>query len=128
MSFLPEDDRNYLIEKGYNFREVIEGNHRGIVINEWKLPEGKFDNELVELLILFQQGYPDVPPDMFYLYPPIKLKTTNKLAKATEATFNLENKCWQRWSRHFPASDWRAGVDGIHIFLKKIEQALTKAD
>lgn len=121
--FLPEFDRDYLNEKGFVFREVTE-NQKGLIIQDWNLPKGKFNHEKADLLILLPPGYPDTPPDMFYFFPPILLMPLNRPARATESIQTFEGKNWQRWSRHFDASQWRSGIDGIHTYLKRIEEAV----
>lgn len=39
--FLPEFDRDYLLEKGYQFEEKIDANRNGLIIRNWFLPTGK---------------------------------------------------------------------------------------
>lgn len=127
MSFLPDSDKKYLTEKNVSCREVIDGGQKGLIISDWALPTEKFDHEKADLLILLPQGYPDIPPDMFYLYPAIKLMPHHQYAKASDQFINFEQKQWQRWSRHFPREDWRSGTDGMHSYLKKIEEAIRVA-
>ena len=125
--FLPEIDKDYLNEKQIVFREVQEGANKGVIIQNWKLPDGKFDYSAIELLILLPPGYPDAPPDMFYVFPPLILSSVNRSARATESTFQFENRTWQRWSRHFSANEWRSGIDCLMTFLKKVEYSFTNA-
>jgi len=125
--FLPEFDREYLLEKEYIFEEKIDANRNGLIIRNWILPTGKYNLETTDLLVLIPNGYPEVRPDMWYFNPAILLALSNKLAKQTQANINFEGKVWQRWSRHFPANEWRSGIDGIHTYLKKVQTALELA-
>jgi ABC-type antimicrobial peptide transport system ATPase subunit len=125
--FLPEFDREYLLEKGYQFEEKIDANRNGLIIRNWVLPAGKFNLQKSDLLILIPNGYPDVRPDMWYFNPVILLSPSNRAARQTQANINFEGKVWQRWSRHFPANEWRSSIDGIHTYFKKIEVALDTA-
>jgi len=125
--FLPEIDRDYLNEKQIIFREVPEGANKGIIIQNWQLPAGKFDHNVIELLILLPPGYPDAPPDMFYVFPHLRLSGINRPARAADTPFQFENKSWQRWSRHFGAHEWRSGVDCLMTFFKKVEDSLANA-
>ncbi|MBW2662418.1 MAG: hypothetical protein JRD93_10615 [Deltaproteobacteria bacterium] len=128
MSFLPEFDQNYLQEKGFNFKEASNNGNKGIIISGFVLPEGKYDQDKVDLLILLPQGYPDISPDMFYLFPAVVLMPGKQTAKAANVKFNFENIEWQRWSRHSPGPTWRPGIDGLHTYLKKVETALQVAE
>jgi len=125
--FLPEFDRDYLMEKGYSFEEKIDANRNGLILRNWILPVGKFNLETSDLLILIPNGYPEVRPDMWYFNPAILLAPLNRPARQTQANINFEGKVWQRWSRHNPANEWRSGVDGIHTYLKKVQTALETA-
>lgn len=124
--FLPEFDRDYLLGKGYQFEERIEANTniKGLIIRNWVLPEGKFNFLNADLLILIPHGYPDVRPDMWYFNPSLLLAPSNRPARQTQVNINFEGTVWQRWSRHYPANEWRSGIDGVHTYLKKVQLAL----
>ncbi len=122
--FLPEFDKDYLLEKEYVFEEKIDANRNGLIIRNWILPIGKYNLETSDLLIFLPNGYPEVRPDMWYFNPAILLAPSNKLAKQTQVNINFEGKVWQRWSRHYPPNEWRSGIDGIHTYLKKVQTAL----
>ncbi len=126
---LPEGDRDYLTDKGYKFEEKDYLNGvKGVVIKNLILPENKFTRPVADLLIILPPGYPDVPPDMFYFSPPLLLLPANRFARATEAMMTFgDNVQWQRWSRHLPPNNWRRQVDGIHTYLKRVEEALKRA-
>lgn len=125
--FLPEFDREYLEAKGYQFQGVTDSNMNGLIIKDYELPKEKYNHEKSDLLILLPQGYPDTRPDMWYFYPEILLAPSNHPARQTQARLIFEGKSWQRWSRHYPATEWRSGIDGIHTYLKKVDEALRKA-
>ena len=125
MGFLPEEDLDYLNNKGFVFEEKEDGNKKGIIIRNWRLPEGLFDAEIVDVLIIIPAGYPDLRPDMFHLVPWIKLKNGNKYPNAADQAVTFEGQDWQRWSRH--CDDWRPGIDGIWTMLKRVEHALLVA-
>jgi hypothetical protein len=125
MSFLPERDRQYLEQRGLNYREVTDGSNKGLVLTDFALPVGIYDRPQADILILLPSGYPDIPTDMFYLFPWVTLGQTVKYPKAADQPFLFEGKRWQRWSRH--CNQWRAGIDGIHITLIRMETALKEA-
>lgn len=125
MSFLPPDDLEYLEAKGIVFEQCVDGNTKGIIIRSWSLPEGMYDQERVDLLILIPNGYPDIRPDMFHLMPWVRLLKGNVFPKAADQAVNFAGQSWQRWSRH--CDDWRPGIDGIWTMLKRVEHALLVA-
>jgi len=122
MSFLPTNDRQYLENKGLYFEEIVDGKQKGIILRDFGLPFGRYDVQKVNILILLPSGYPDVPPDMFYLLPWVKLVQNKRYPIAADRSFTFGGLNWQRWSRH--NSQWRAGIDGIWTMLKRIENAL----
>ncbi|RIV68686.1 E2/UBC family protein [Flagellimonas aequoris] len=126
-SFLPQKDREYLAEKGFKYREVIEGKVKCLIIEEYSLPEGKYNVETVNLLVKIPNGYNDTPPDMFFCYPHLKFSNTNVDPPATGGRFSFDEKSWQQWSRHSNVgNDWRPGIDGISSHLQKVNAALKK--
>lgn len=125
MSFLPSNDRQYLENRDLRFEEVVDGSQKGVILQEFQLPPGRFDAEQADILILLPSGYPDASPDMFYLLPWVKLVQGAKYPKAADQAFQFNAQKWQRWSRH--NNEWRPGVDGIWTMLKRVENALEVA-
>lgn len=127
MSFLPERDRDYLKEKGYEYQEYTEENQRGIILKNWSLPSDKFTLDKIDLLVLIPVGYPDNRLDMFYNFPEVLLKQEQQKARAADQPLQFNSTQWQRWSRHLAGDAWRPGIDGIHTFIQAIQQALMEA-
>ena len=125
MSFLPPHDLEYLATKSIVFEQCLDGGQKAIIIRGWKLPEGMYDHQQVDVLILIPPGYPDVPPDMFHLMPWVKLTNGNKHPQKADHPVHYASKSWQRWSRH--CNDWRPGIDGIWTMLKRVEHAIQVA-
>jgi hypothetical protein len=122
MSFLPEPDRTYLASKAISFEEAEDGGRKAIILKGYALPDGRFDADVADILILLPPGFPDVSPDMFYLLPWVKLVPANRFPNAADQPLSFGGKSWQRWSRH--NNDWRPGVDGIWTMIKRIDHAL----
>lgn len=125
MGFLPPKDREYLEAKGITFEGQEDGGNQGVVFKAMRLPEGRFDSPTADVLILLPSGYPDAPPDMFYLLPWVKVVDGQRYPRAADQPFAFGGQSWQRWSRH--CGDWRPGADGIWTMLKRIEHALKEA-
>src|SRR5579872_3017328 len=98
--FLPARDREYLIEKGIYFEEIVDAAQRGVILRSYPLPSGVFDAARADLLILIPAGFPDLPPDMFYLQPWVKLTGRNALPRCADQPHIFAGQNWQRWSRH----------------------------
>lgn len=122
MSFLPLRDRNYLAEKGIPFAEMQADGQRGVIFRAYALPGGQLTPARADLLILLPPGYADVPPDMFYLLPWVRLAANNNFPRCADVAYAFGGQTWQRWSRH--SNEWRPGIDGIWTMLKRIEAAL----
>ncbi|MDM7975840.1 MULTISPECIES: E2/UBC family protein [Thalassospira] len=125
MSFLPSKDRRYLADRDVSFHEVVEGNKKGVVLENFLLPAGKYQTASADILIMLPPAYPDAPPDMFYAFPHLQLVASHRQPNCTNVRINFDRKSWQRWSRH--NDQWRPGVDGLWTMVKRIEQALEVA-
>lgn len=125
MSFLPSKDRRYLADRDVAFREVVEGNNKGIILESFLLPAGKYQAEKADILIILPPAYPDAAPDMFYAYPHLKLVDNSLEPRCTQVRISFDRQSWQRWSRH--NNHWRPGTDGLWTMIKRIEQALEVA-
>jgi hypothetical protein len=125
VAFLPSKDRKYLLDRDMSFEEVTAGAVNGLVFPEYSLPPGLFDHQASSLLIILPGGYPDLPPDMFFLNPWVRLVTTKQYARYADQAHQFNGISWQRWSRH--NNEWRRGKDGIWTMLKRVENALLEA-
>jgi Prokaryotic E2 family E len=124
MTFLPQLDRQYLSDRGLVWEEVVDGAGKGIILQNFCLPAGRFNVPSANVLIVLPSGYPDVPPDMFHLLPWLQM-SSGVSPRATSPTFTFQGQSWQQWSRH--NNEWRPGIDGIWTMLKRVEYALEVA-
>lgn len=125
MTVLPMKCRRYLTERGIAFQEIQDGGNQAVILQGISLPVGRFDVSSVSVLILLPSGYPDSPPDMFYVFPWIRLISRNSYPTAADQPLFFVGQKWQRWSRH--NNIWRPGVDGIWTMLKRVKTALEAA-
>lgn len=96
-----------------------------VVLPSFALPKG-FDRQSSDLLLRLSAGYPDVPPDMWWFDPPVKL-ADGRVVAATDVTENHIGRRWQRWSRHLPAGQWRSGIDGLESFLALVRREIERS-
>lgn len=122
---LPTKDHRYLEDRGLAFDEIVEGGRRGVVLCEFSLPQTQFNTKTADILIILPSGYPDVPPDMFFTIPWLRLASSGNYPRKADSFMEFGGRNWQRWSRH--NNEWRQGTDGIWTMLKRINAALQKA-
>lgn len=122
---IPSGDRAFLESRDLSFEVVNNGGTIGVVLKGYSLPEGKYDQDVADVLIILPPGYPDTPPDMFYTSPRIKLSASGQEARATSVNHDFDGRVWQRWSRH--CTSWRPGVDGLQTMVARVWVALEEA-
>src|SRR5436305_15103032 len=69
---LPQSEMTWLTARGIEFSVASEANMTCIVIRGYVLPPG-YDRAQSDLLLRLSPGFPDVPPDMWWFDPPIRL-------------------------------------------------------
>jgi hypothetical protein len=121
---LPQAEITCLAERGIEYSVSAESNMTCIVFPGYKLPAG-YDRVTSDLLLRLQPGFPDVPPDMWWFSPAIRL-ANGGVVQATEVVERHLGKDWQRWSRHFNAGQWRSGIDSLESFLALIGKELER--
>lgn len=124
---LPAADIQHLRARRLNFRASTSGNFIDVVIAGYRLPAG-FDHDASDLLVrLPANGWPDVKPDMWWFDPWIKIAATGGYPPAADTPEVIEGRRWQRWSRHFSASSWQPGLDGLGTYLAMVDRELVLA-
>ncbi len=121
---LPQADIACLTERGIEYTVSSEANMTCLVFPGYKLPPG-YDKPASDLLLRLQAGFPDVPPDMWWFSPGIRL-ADGRTVPATEVIERHLGRDWQRWSRHFNGGQWRSGVDSLESFLALIRRELER--
>src|SRR5262245_15949026 len=101
---LPTSDAAFLSDRAVPHEVRAEAGMTCVVFPQWPLPGG-LDRAASDLLVRLPTGYPDLPPDMWWFSPPVKLPNGAN-PPATEATEVHLGRQWQRWSRHFNAGQW----------------------
>ena len=120
---LPEDDENYLNSKGYKWQLLPDGNGGCLVISKFSVSAQIFDRAETDLMIRIPGQYNIAGLDMFYVAPEIKVKGTGSYPDRADVFENYGNRRWQRFSRHLN-TPWRAGVDGLPMFMSLIQKEL----
>lgn len=124
---LSEEDHQWLKGKGFDFEVVVsaDGKITNLIIKNYPLPPG-FDHDQTDLLVRLPAGFPDTPPDMFWVDPEIKLSKSGDRAPASAHFENYAGRRWQRFSRHLAPGAWRPGVDSLESWMHSIRALLAK--
>jgi hypothetical protein len=139
MSFLPEEDQEFLSESGLQYEEVIEKMADGKERRGVRFPAFSFSGNLratnggslvtanvCDLLVVVPDGYATTKLDSFYTIPKLKRADGNDPQNATVDS-DLFGRKWQFWSRHLDDNDWRIGIDGLRTFISYIRGELRNA-
>jgi hypothetical protein len=121
---LPSEDHAFLEARGHAYQVMAQANMICVIFPGFQLPDG-YDARQSDLLLRLSPGYPDVPPDMWWFSPSIKLADGRPIP-ATDSIEQHLGRTWQRWSRHFNGGQWRSGIDSIESFLALIRKDLLK--
>jgi hypothetical protein len=119
---LPANDLQFLGDRVKEHLVAAEANMTLVLLPGFSLPAG-FDRAQSDLLLRLNPGYPDVPPDMWWFDPPVRLPDGGRI-EATDYTENHLGRSWQRWSRHLDAGQWRSGIDSLETFIALIRREL----
>lgn len=123
--WLPARDQRFIESNGLEVECVEQANQKALIIRNFEMPAGKFKIDRSDILILLPPAYPDVPPDMFYADPWIRLLTPDRCPNEADQPHQFGDRNWQRWSRH--SSEWRPGTDGLRSHVRRIRTALETA-
>lgn len=121
---LPEEDEDYLRQKGFTWELVPAGNEGCLVIRGYPVSPETYDQSWTDVMIRIPAQYNNAALDMFYCEPPLKLKAGGYPEAADHFETHI-GRHWQRFSRHFP-NPWRAGVDGIATLLTFVHRELQR--
>lgn len=139
MSFLPEEDQEFLSESGIKYEELAEKmpdgkERRGVLFPGFSVLGNlrKVDGatlagaESCDLLVMVPDGYATTKLDSFYTIPKLK-RADGKDPQNANGECPLFEKTWQFWSRHLDDQDWRIGIDGLRTFISYIRGELRNA-
>lgn len=122
---LPPADAAYLAERGIGYTVTMDGPMTCVVFPGWPVPPG-YSRSSVDLLLRLPPGFPDVPPDMWWVAPALQL-AGGGVVEATQLTEVYLGRSWQRWSRHFTPGQWRPGTDSLESFLARVRAEIQRS-
>jgi len=122
---LPEALLEPLRRSGYEPQVSAEGGMICVLIPGYRLPEGYLP-AMTDLLLRLPAGFPEVPPDMFWVDPPVAFARTGAAPAATELRETHLGRVWQRFSRHLAPGSWRPGCDSLQSYLSLLHTDLAR--
>ena len=109
---LPEEEEHYLDSLGLKWETLKESNLEWLIVYGLHVLDG-YNVKQVDVAFTIPSGYPIAALDMAYFYPALK-RIDGITIKATESTQPLDEKSWQRWSRHRTVQNpWDPEKDSI---------------
>ena len=111
-----------LRSQGYNI-ETKEDSEICIIFNEYKIPSNIWTLDKVNLLVVTHPTYPNAKMDMFWVDPPIVLKSG-----AQPQAVSVETRCggnWQRFSWH--VQNWNPAHDNLITYLNVVDDRLKRS-
>jgi len=118
---LLQDHIKTLESDGYKI-DVKDGSAICIIIKDYPVPENIWDHDKTDLLVMAHHTYPNAKMDMFWVDPPICLKSGAQ-AKAVQADKQC-NKTWQRFSWH--VDGWNPAHDNLITYLDVVNDRLNR--
>lgn len=120
---LPEEDEENLDARGLPWEAVNEGAFHWLLIHDFPVPHG-YNVRAVTVAIQIPTNYPVAGLDMAYFSPAL-LREDGVPIPATDATITIQNRPFQRWSRHRTSENpWRPGIDNVATHLALVEEWL----
>lgn len=120
MALIPEDDAEFLTEKGYEYELVQVGTEIHLIIHQF--PFAAYVPQEADLLVRLLSGYPQTAVDMFYTIPDVKLPS-GAFPQNCDQHPALGGRIWQQWSRHLT---WRFGIDNLRTFVRAVAAEVKK--
>ena len=119
---LLQEHINFLISQGYTI-EVKEDQTICITFKGYSIPNNIWDRDRVDLLVIAHPTYPNAKMDMFWVDPPISLKSGTQAQAVSQD--NQCGKTWQRFSWHL--ASWNPNHDNLITYLHDVNERLNKA-
>lgn len=111
------DDEVFLHQYGLPWETIVDGS-QWVLIHDFPTHE-EYNNPKASIAVRLERGYPQTALDMVYVYPGLERKDKKPIPQ-TSTNQRLDDKVWQRWSRHRSNQNpWRPGQDSLetHVYL-----------
>ncbi|MCW3109111.1 MAG: hypothetical protein JWQ09_3617 [Segetibacter sp.] len=119
---LPAEDIEFLESANVEWEAINQGN-RWLILHNYPVPEG-YNVSTVDAALLIPPSYPAAEIDMAYFFPSLQTLSGRPIPATSYQV--IDNKQFQRWSRHRKPGDWRPGLDNVSTHLLLINNWFEK--
>lgn len=110
-----------LSSQGYNI-ETNEGPEICIIFKGYKIPSNIWTLDKVDLLVVTHTTYPNAKMDMFWVDPPITLKSG-----AQAQAVSPDTRCGRSWLRFsWHVQSWNPAHDNLITYLNVVDDRLKR--
>lgn len=111
----------YLRSLGCNI-EVKEDSEICIIFKDYQVPNNIWNCDKTDLLVVTHPTYPNAKMDMFWVDPPITLKSG-----AQAQAVSPETKCGRNWLRFsWHVQSWNPAHDNLITYLNVVDDRLKR--
>lgn len=111
----------YLRSLGCNI-EVKEDSEICIIFKDYQVPSNIWNCDKTDLLVVTHPTYPNAKMDMFWVDPPIALKSG-----AQAQAVSPETKCGRNWLRFsWHVQSWNPAHDNLITYLNVVDDRLKR--
>jgi hypothetical protein len=123
--YIEEEETSFLESLGLPWETIQDCSGYWLFIHNFHIPRG-YNVQTAKAAIQLQSNYLLSGLDMVYFSPSL-FRLDNIAIRATEYIQTIDNKSFQRWSRHRTgANPWRPGVDNLSTHIGLIEEWLLR--
>ncbi len=102
-----------------------------VIVRGVPLPQG-YNRAATDVLIIMGPGYPNTPPDNFYVTPGLRLANGSPPSNSSPGSFSHEGTSWDMFSWHHEAG-WNPATDpedGSNLlgFMREVERRLAEVN
>lgn len=118
---LLEEHISHLRSQGYNI-EVKEDSEICIIFKDYRIPSNIWNCDKTDLLVITHPTYPNAKMDMFWVDPPIALKSG-----AQAQAVSPETRCGRSWLRFsWHVQTWNPAHDNLMTYLNVVDDRLKR--
>ena len=112
-----------ILERDGHIIKIFVNSEIHIVFKDYKISDQIWNQDKTDLLVITYPTYPNAKIDMFWVNPPISLRS-GKTAQAADTKENKIGTNWLRFSWH--VQSWNPGKDNLITYLDVVNDRLRR--